>query len=114
MGSVDRIAPEAEWRASRTPSLTRERLMRRLLTHTEQIVHDFIVEQVLYDRQIADLDPKDLLLEDLLDSLAVMQIVAFCEQAFDINITEEELLPANFASIRSIGQLIERLVGERK
>jgi acyl carrier protein len=37
-----------------------------------------------------------------------MQIVAFCEQVFEIIVPEEELLPDNFESVRAIGQLVER------
>ena len=58
--------------------------------------------------------PDDSLLEtELLDSIAIMQIVAFCEQVFDINIPEEELLPDHFETIREISQLVERRLADK-
>jgi methoxymalonate biosynthesis acyl carrier protein len=79
------------------------------LTPVENTIREFILQDVLYDRELEDLSPEDSLLEtELLDSIAIMQIVAFCEQAFDIDIPEEELLPDHFENMRVIGQLVER------
>jgi len=46
---------------------------------------------------------------ELLDSIGIMQIVAFCEQAFDLNVPEEELRPDNFENVRMIAAMITRL-----
>ncbi len=79
------------------------------LTPNETLIRGFLLEQVLYDKELTDLGPADSLLEtELLDSIAIMQIVAFCEQVFEIEIPEGELLPGNFENIRAIGQLVER------
>ena len=34
------------------------------LTPTEKIIRDFLLEEILYDKQLADLGPQDLLLEN--------------------------------------------------
>jgi methoxymalonate biosynthesis acyl carrier protein len=79
------------------------------LTPAEMIIRDFLLQEVLYDNQLADLGPEDSLLEaELLDSIAIMQIVAFCEQAFDIDIPAEELLPDHFENVRAIAKVVER------
>jgi methoxymalonate biosynthesis acyl carrier protein len=79
------------------------------LTPVENTIREFILQDVLYDRELEDLSPEDSLLEtELLDSIAIMQIVAFCEQAFDIDIPEEELMPDHFENMRVIAQLVER------
>jgi acyl carrier protein len=84
------------------------------LTATESVVRDFLLQEVLYDKELAGLGPDDSLLEtELLDSIAIMQIVAFCEQVFDINIPEEELLPDHFETIREISQLVERRLADK-
>jgi methoxymalonate biosynthesis acyl carrier protein len=89
-------------------SLTRSE-MATPLTSVETAVRDFLLEEVLYDKNLTALGPDDALLEtELLDSIAIMQIVAFCEQVFEITIPEEELLPDHFENIRLIGQLVER------
>src|SRR5437879_4071311 len=80
----------------------------------ETVIRDFLLEEVLYDKQLAALSPEDSLLEtELLDSIAIMQIVAFCEQVFEITIPEEELLPDHFENIRLIGQLVERRIAAK-
>jgi acyl carrier protein len=83
--------------------------MATVLTPNETMIRDYILHEVLYDKDLGDLSAEDSLLEtELLDSIAIMQIVAFCEQMFDIEIPEEELLPDHFENIRAIGQMVER------
>jgi len=80
-----------------------------VLTATENTVRDFLLQEILYDKELSGLGPEDSLLQtELLDSIAIMQIVAFCEQVFEIEIPEEELLPEHFETVRTIGQLVER------
>jgi acyl carrier protein len=63
-------------------------------------------------RQTAALDLEESLLQsELLNSIAIMQIVAFCEEMFEINIPEEELVPENFENIRIIAELVTRIKG---
>jgi acyl carrier protein len=84
------------------------------VTPTETIIRDFVTQEVLYDKEVGYLGPEDSLLEsELLDSIAIMQIVAFCEQVFEISIPEEELLSDHFETVRAIGQLVERRLAER-
>jgi acyl carrier protein len=79
------------------------------LTSTEKTIRDFLLEEILYDKQLADLGPEELLLEnELMDSISILQTVAFCEQIFEISIPEEELLPDRFENVRAIAQLVER------
>jgi len=85
------------------------------LTPTEKIIRDFLLEEILYDKQLADLGPQDLLLEnELMDSISIMQTVAFCEQIFEISIPEEELLPDHFENLRAISQLVERRLADKR
>jgi len=85
------------------------------LTATETTIRDFLLEEILYDKQLADLGPQDLLLKDsLLDSIGILQIVTFCEQTFDVSIPEEELLPDHFENLRAIAQLVERRIADSR
>jgi acyl carrier protein len=75
----------------------------------ENTIRDFLLQDVLYDKTLPELRPEDSLLQsELLDSIAILQIVAFCEQVFDISIPEEELMPDHFENVRAIGQVVER------
>jgi acyl carrier protein len=82
-------------------------------TTTEDIIRDFLLQEILYDKELTGLGPDDSLLQaELLDSIAIMQLVAFCEQVFNIEIPEDELLPDNFESVRAVSRLVERLGGK--
>lgn len=47
--------------------------------------------------------------EGLLDSLDMVRLVTEIDRAFDVRVPAEELIPENFATVRSIWNLIERL-----
>jgi acyl carrier protein len=81
------------------------------MTNLETEIRDFLAVEVWADQQLASLDIDDPLIDsELLDSIAVMQVVTFCEQVFEFEIPEEELLPKNFGSIRAIAALVEQHV----
>jgi acyl carrier protein len=83
------------------------------LTATEAGIRDFLVTEIFYDKDIGDLGVTDSLIQGgLLDSLAILRIVAFCEENFGIEIPDQELLPEHFENIRAIAKLVEaRLAG---
>jgi len=83
------------------------------LTPTESTIRQFLVEDVFYDRDLRDLGPGDSLLErGLLDSLAILKTVTFCEEQFGVTIPDEEVLPDHFESVRAIASLVDRRRGK--
>ena len=50
--------------------------------------------------------------EGILDSLAIISLVAEIEEEFDVQIPTLEIVPANFNSAQAIWNLIERLQEE--
>jgi acyl carrier protein len=50
-----------------------------------------------------------LITDGLLDSLELMEIISELEDAFDIEIGMEEIVPENFNSAEAILKLVERL-----
>lgn len=75
---------------------------------TETTIREFLVHEVFYDQDLSTLRPDEsLLARGLLDSLAILKIVTFCEETFGITIPDTEVLPDHFDSIRSIGRLVE-------
>jgi acyl carrier protein len=87
--------------------------MAKKLTPTENAIRDFLLNEIVYSRQVRNLRVEDPLLDGLLDSIAIMQIVAFCEVAFDISIPGEELVPDHFENISAIARLVERRIADR-
>ena len=64
------------------------------LSPTETAIRQFLVEDVFYDRDLTSLGPEDSLLQKgLLDSMAILKTVTFCEEQFGITIPDQEVLP---------------------
>ncbi len=77
-------------------------------TPTEAAIRKFLVEEILYDRQLPELSPTENLIErGLLDSLGILKTVTFCEEHFGITIPDEQVLPDNMESVRAIAKLVE-------
>lgn len=53
----------------------------------------------------------DLMKEELIDSLEIVNIVMDLEDAFNIEIDPELVIPENFNTMNNILQLIESIVG---
>jgi acyl carrier protein len=48
-----------------------------------------------------------------LDSVGFVELRVLCEQKFNIEISDDDYTPENFASIRLLANLIERLQAQR-
>ena len=82
------------------------------MTATESAIREFLVNEVLYDREVKDLKPEDpLITRGLLDSLSILKTVTFCEETFGITIPDQDVLPDHFESVRAIAALVDRRRG---
>ncbi len=76
---------------------------------TEAAIREFLLSEVLYDRDLGDLRPDENLIErGLLDSLGILKTVEFCEEHFAITIPDHEVLPDHMESVQAIARLVER------
>jgi len=76
---------------------------------TEAAVRQFLLSEVLYDRELKELAPDHSLIDrGLLDSLGILKTVTYCEEHFGIRIPDQEVLPDNFENVRAIARLVER------
>ena len=81
-------------------------------TATETRIRDFLIQDVLYDRELRDLPVDENLLEKgLLDSLAILKVVGFCEEEFGVTIPDQDVVPDTMESVRTIAALVERVRG---
>lgn len=73
---------------------------------TKSKIKDYIIKSTLADtKNIAD---DTLIFETgLLDSMGLLFLIEFLMEEFDVEVTDEELLPANFESVNSIIKFIE-------
>ena len=71
----------------------------------EQQLADFIAELGI-PRDLVTPD-YDLIANRLIDSLGLLQIVAFMESEFGIEVLDEELTPEHFSTVKGMVSLVE-------
>jgi acyl carrier protein len=70
---------------------------------------EYIKDEIMRNRN-AKLDPdQDLLSAGILDSLGILQLVAFVEEKFGIKIPDEDVVFENFMSINALVSYLEKL-----
>ena len=68
--------------------------------------------QNILERLYPDIDfnaEKHLMTDGILDSMAVVSIIAEFEDAFDISVPMEYIQPAWFESVKTMAQMVEEL-----
>jgi acyl carrier protein len=74
--------------------------------------HRHTIKQYIIDEYVPDAsqtsitDDMDLLENGIVDSLAVLKLVAFIEDNFDVTLQPEEIDPDNLKSVNAINDLI--------
>jgi acyl carrier protein len=64
-------------------------------------------------RDLTDVDDSTSLLQaGVLDSLGVMQLVAFLQERFDLVVADDDLVPENLESVDAIATFVARLQHE--
>lgn len=77
-------------------------------TQTKSRIRQFIFEKFPLARK-RQMDDKDSLLDaGIVDSIGILEIVSFIEEAFTIQVTDEDLVPENFATISSVAAFVLR------
>ncbi len=75
-------------------------------TYRDQI-RNFIIENFLFGESDNGFQDTDSLLErGIIDSTGVLELVAFLEETYGIQVEDEELLPENLDSIGNICQYL--------
>lgn len=76
----------------------------------KQKVREFIVENFLFGED-ADLnDDTSFLEEGIIDSTGVLELIEFLEEAFDVTIDDEDMIPENLDSLNNLEKFISRLL----
>ena len=74
-------------------------------------IREFIKEELLFEDPDKELTEDTPLLEGVIDSLGLMQLVAFLEEEFDVEIDDSEMTAAHFRTIGDIEELVQEKVG---
>ncbi len=72
-------------------------------------VRQYIIENFLFgDESPLENDSMSLLDGGIIDSVGVMELVAFLEQDFGLNVADEDLIPENLDSVSNLAAYIGR------
>ena len=77
-------------------------------------IHAFIVGKVPASRRKSFHDEVQLLGSGIIDSLTMLDVVAFIENSFGIKVLDEELMPENFGSVNSLVAFVDRKVSQAR
>jgi acyl carrier protein len=75
--------------------------------HLNERIRNFIVEKFPLARKRGINFQDNLLESGILDSLGILDLVAFVEQNFGIVLTDDELVPENFQSIEHLTGFVQ-------
>jgi acyl carrier protein len=74
-----------------------------------QDVEKYLLTETAVDLGRESLDPnEDLLEQGIIDSLGLMRLVVFLEKTFAIEVSDEDMIPENFQSLKTITKLVEQ------
>lgn len=72
---------------------------------TSEVLRTFIRESFFVENFD---DAASFLRTGIIDSMGMLQLVAFVEDRFEIELTDDEIVPANFDSLAQLTAFIER------
>jgi acyl carrier protein len=76
---------------------------------TQLVVKEYIAQEIMRGRNHPLNPTDDLLAVGILDSLGILQLVAFIEEKFGVKVPDEDVVYENFHSISAISSYVENL-----
>ncbi len=74
---------------------------------TQETVGSF-VSTMARDAGVDGVAPDDRLVDrGVIDSMGMLELLEWLEQRFDVRIRDEEVVPGNFATVRSIARFVD-------
>ena len=71
-------------------------------------LENFLLTEIVVDQNIESIpSDEDLIMRGIIDSLGIMKLVEYLEDAFRIKISDNDLIPENFQTIEKLENLIE-------
>jgi len=81
------------------------------VTQVEGSIKKYIENKFLRGDAKKSISTEESLLDSgLIDSMGIFELVAFLEKEFDIEITDEDLVPDNFESLNLIASMVTKRI----
>jgi acyl carrier protein len=82
--------------------------------NVEVVIEGYVLEKELLGRERTKINPDESLISSgILDSMALLQLVAFIEDQFAVTVADGELVPDNFETINHITAFIQKKKEDR-
>ncbi|MEN4012625.1 MAG: acyl carrier protein [Chloroflexota bacterium] len=75
---------------------------------TQAIIKEFVVSELAKGRKSTIKEDDDLLSEGIIDSLGILQLVAFIEEKFGYNVPDEDVVIENFMSVNALAGYLDQ------
>jgi acyl carrier protein len=77
------------------------------MSDVEAQIRQYVRENFILGQEDLELSDQDSFLESgIIDSTGILELVAFVEESFDVEILDEEMLPENLDSISNAANFI--------
>jgi acyl carrier protein len=74
----------------------------------ERTVREFVIKNFIFEDD-GSLTPETSFLDNgIIDSTGVLELITFVEETFGIKVEDNEIVPENLDSIRSVAAFVER------
>jgi acyl carrier protein len=81
----------------------------------KQVVRQYIVDSIMMASDGRELtDDSSLVEQQVLDSTGVLELASFLEKTFQVQVADDDLVPANLDSIERIAAYVARKCGSIK
>jgi acyl carrier protein len=78
-------------------------------TNNKELIRKFLIEKLARTKNINHIHDQDNIIENgIIDSLGIMQLVAYIEATFAVKVKDEDIIPENFESVDVIYSYLER------
>ncbi len=74
---------------------------------TQAALTEFVLEELAKGRKSVIQPDDDLLGEGIIDSLGILQLVAFIEEKFNFQVPDEDVVIENFMSIEALSNYLQ-------
>lgn len=72
-------------------------------------LEDHLLKNLVLDKGITSLQPDDdLLSSEIIDSMGILQLVAFIEEKYGIEVGDEDIVPENFKTLQCMAEFIQK------
>lgn len=83
--------------------------------NSKELIKEFILLELINDPNIKNLEDTDPLIEaGIINSLGMMKLIVFLEEKFSIQLTDEELIPENFESVKTLSSMAANKMNQHR